>query len=115
LLPYFGIAMTMRILLVPFFVALALLAAFAVGLWLSALNVEYRDVRHAIGFMIQAWMFVTPVVYPISVVPHRWRPLYALNPMVGVIEGFRRCVISGQPLPLRIILISVVATIVVLI
>jgi lipopolysaccharide transport system permease protein len=115
MLPYFGIAVTVRILFVPFFVALALLAAFAVGLWLSALNVEYRDVRHAIGFVIQAWMFLTPVVYPISVVPSRWRHFYALNPMVGVIEGFRRCVIGGQPLPERIILTSVLATIVVLI
>jgi lipopolysaccharide transport system permease protein len=115
LLPYYGVPITWRLIAVPLFVALALLVAFAVGLWLSALNVQYRDVRHAIGFLIQAWMFVTPVVYPLSVVPQRWRHLYALNPMVGVIEGFRRCVVEQQPFPWRIILVSVLAMIVVLI
>ncbi|HEY2090566.1 MAG TPA: ABC transporter permease [Thermoanaerobaculia bacterium] len=114
LLPYYGIPITVRLLIAPLFVALALLVAFAVGLWLSALNVQYRDVRHAIGFLIQAWMFVTPVVYPLSVVPHKWRHLYALNPMVGVIEGFRRSVVEQQPFPGRIILVSVFATVVVL-
>jgi homopolymeric O-antigen transport system permease protein len=115
ILPYYGIAITARILLVPLFVALALVAAFAVGLWLSALNVQYRDVRHAIGFLIQAWMFLTPIVYPISVIPQSLRHLYALNPMVGVIIGFRRCVADTQPMPGRLILVSVVATLVVLV
>ena len=113
-LKYFHVAISMQILAAPFFVALALLAAFAVGLWLSALNVQYRDVRHAIGFLVQAWMFVTPIVYPISVVPQRWRHFYALNPMVGVIEGFRRSVINQQ-FPVRIILVSVFATVIILI
>lgn len=114
MLRVFDVAITIHILAVPLFVALALVAAFAVGLWLSALNVQYRDVRHAIGFLVQAWMFVTPIVYPMSVIPQQWRHLYALNPMVGVIAGFRRCV-TGQELPERLVLVSVFATVIILI
>jgi lipopolysaccharide transport system permease protein len=114
MLKYFHVAISLRILAAPFFVAQALVAAFAVGLWLSALNVQYRDVRHAIGFLVQAWMFVTPIVYPISVIPPAWRHFYALNPMVGVIEGFRRSVID-QEFSLRIIFASVFATVIILI
>jgi lipopolysaccharide transport system permease protein len=106
---YFGMPFTIQILAAPLFVGLALLAAFGVGLWLSALNVQYRDVRHAIGFLTQAWMFVTPIVYPVSVIPHQWRHFYALNPMVGVIEGFRRSMLGG-PLPEKFIIVSVLAT-----
>jgi lipopolysaccharide transport system permease protein len=73
----------------PAFVALMLVAALGVGFWLSALNVEYRDVRYALPFVSQFWLFVTPVVYPSSLVPEKWQILYGLNPMVGVIEGFR--------------------------
>ncbi len=115
LLPYYHVPLTLHLLLAPLFVALALLVALAVGLWLSALNVRYRDVRHAIGFLVQAWMFATPVVYPLSVVPERWRHFYALNPMVGVIEGFRRSIVEQQMFPIQIILVSVVATVVVLV
>ena len=110
---YFGIPFTIQILAAPLFVGLALVAAFGVGLWLSALNVQYRDVRHAIGFLTQAWMFVTPIVYPVSVIPHQWRHFYALNPMVGVIEGFRRSMLGG-PLPEKFIIVSVVATFMIL-
>jgi len=114
LLPYFGVAITMRILLAPLFVALALLVAFAFSLWLSALNVEYRDVRHAITFLLQAWMFLTPIVYPLRIIPEQFRHLYALNPMVGVVVGFQRSVLNGPPLSWRLVLVSVVAMLVVL-
>jgi lipopolysaccharide transport system permease protein len=76
-------------LTLPLFILLGLSAAFAVGLWLSALNVKYRDVGHAVPFLVQIWMFASPVAYPMSVVPEKWRLLYSLNPMAGVIEGFR--------------------------
>lgn len=115
LMPFFGVAVTVRILLVPFFVALALLVAFAFGLWLSALNVEYRDVRHAITFLLQAWMFLTPIVYPLRIIPGWLRHTYALNPMVGVVVGFQRAVLGGQPIPERLVLVSVAAMLVVLI
>jgi lipopolysaccharide transport system permease protein len=86
---YYGIAPTIALLTIPLFVLLAVAAALAAGLWLSALNVQYRDVRYAIPFALQFWFFVTPVAYPSSLVPASWRLLYYLNPMVGVIDGFR--------------------------
>ena len=78
-----------RILAVPPLVVLAIAAAMAVGLWLSALNVQYRDFRYTIPFLTPLWLFVTPVAYPSSLVPEQWRLLYGLNPMAGVVEGFR--------------------------
>jgi lipopolysaccharide transport system permease protein len=115
LLPYYGVAITIRILLAPLFVALALLVAFAFGLWLSALNVEYRDVRHAITFLLQAWMFLTPIVYPLRIIPEWLRHIYALNPMVGVVVGFQRAVLDDQPISVRLVLVSTLAMLVVLI
>jgi lipopolysaccharide transport system permease protein len=89
MLLYYGIAPGPAIALLPFFLVLAVLTAMGVGLWLSALNAIYRDVRYVLPFLIQFWMFASPVVYPSSLIPERWRWLYGLNPMAGVIEGFR--------------------------
>jgi lipopolysaccharide transport system permease protein len=89
MMAWYGIAPTRNILALPLFLLLSVATTLAVGLWLSALNVRYRDVGHAIPFLIQCWMYASPVVYPVSMVPERWRSLYSLNPMVGVIEGFR--------------------------
>jgi len=89
---------TWRIVALPGFVGLALLAALAVGLWLSALNVRYRDIGHAVPFLLQMWMFASPVAYPVSLVPGALQPFYRLNPMVGAIEGFRWA-LFGQPIP----------------
>ena len=95
---YYGIAPTPAALLVPVFLALAVLTALAAGLWLSALNAIYRDVRYVMPFLVQFWMFASPVAYPSSLVPERWRWLYGLNPMAGVIEGFRWAVTGvGEP------------------
>jgi lipopolysaccharide transport system permease protein len=85
----YGITPTRSIVALPLFLLLAIASALAVGLWLSALNVQYRDVRYTIPFLTQIWMFATPVVYPSSLVPAQWRSLYGLNPMAGVVEGFR--------------------------
>jgi lipopolysaccharide transport system permease protein len=85
----YGIAPTWRVLVLPFLLLLALLTALSVTLWLSPLNVRYRDVAHTLPFLTQIWMFASPVVYPVTLVPERWRLLYGLNPMAGVIEGFR--------------------------
>jgi lipopolysaccharide transport system permease protein len=93
---FYGIAPTARIVLLPLFILLALLTALAVGLWLSALNVIYRDVRYVIPFLTQLWFFLTPIAYPSSLVPLRLRPLYALNPMVGVVEGFRWAMLDSS-------------------
>lgn len=86
---YYGIVPTAAALTLPLFLLLAVMTALAVGLWLSALNVQYRDVRYTIPFLTQFWLFATPVAYPSSLVPAWIRPLYGLNPMAGVVEGFR--------------------------
>jgi len=89
LMMWFGIAPTSSIAVLPLFILLSMMTALSVSLWLSALNVKYRDVGHIIPFAVQLLMFASPVVYPASIVPDSWRFLYALNPMVAVIEGFR--------------------------
>jgi lipopolysaccharide transport system permease protein len=86
---FYGIAPTWNIIWLPLFLLLALVTALGAGLWLSAMNVQYRDIRYAIPFLTQFWMFASPVAYPSSIVPETWRALYGLNPIVGVIEGFR--------------------------
>jgi lipopolysaccharide transport system permease protein len=89
LMAWFGIVPNWGVLALPLFLLFAVLTALAVSLWLAPLNVQYRDVGHTIPFFIQFWMYASPVAYPISLVPEPWRPLYSLNPMAGVIEGFR--------------------------
>jgi len=100
---YYGIAPGRAILLLPFFLLLAVLTALGVGLWLSALNAIYRDVRYVLPFLVQFWMFASPVAYPASLVPERWRLLYSLNPMTGVIEGFRWA-LTGRGVPPNLLL-----------
>src|SRR5574341_1245448 len=86
---FYGIAPTAAVLTLPLFILLAMGTALSVSLWLSALNVQYRDVRHAVPFLMQFWLFATPIAYTSSLVPERFSVLYGLNPMVGVVEGFR--------------------------
>jgi len=106
---------TLNIWLVPFFVLMATLTALGVGLWLSALNVEYRDVRYVIPFLVQFWLFSTPIAYPSSLVPEKWQVLYGLNPMAGVVEGFRWGLLGNPPVSMQLILVSLLAVVVVLI
>ena len=95
---WFGIVPGAAVWTLPCFILLAVASALAVGCWLSALNVQYRDVRYTIPFLTQLWLFATPVAYATSLVPERWRMLYGLNPMVGVVEGFRWALLgSGEP------------------
>ena len=98
LMTWYHVVPTTAMLLLPFYVALALVSALAVTLWTSALTVRYRDARYVLPFLVQTWLFVTPVAYPTSMVPERWRFLYALNPMVTVVEGFRSSLL-GTPAP----------------
>lgn len=98
LMMFYGFFLTWTALLTPLFVLFAVLASLSVGIWLSALNVAYRDVRYVVPFLMQVLLFVTPVVYPADLVPERYQWLYALNPMVGVIEGFRWALLGvGNP------------------
>src|SRR3984893_4752500 len=108
---YYGIVPTAAVVLLPFFVLLAITTALAVGLWLSALNVKYRDVRYTIPFLTQFWMFATPVAYPSSLVPEKWRALYGLNPMAGVVEGFRWALLGKYTSPGPLLWVSVAAVI----
>jgi lipopolysaccharide transport system permease protein len=89
LMAFYGIPLTARLLVLPALLLLALMTAMAVGLWLSALNVEYRDVRYVVPFLTQFWMYATPIAYSGTLIPEKWRLLYALNPLTGVVEGFR--------------------------
>ena len=104
LLTYFGVHLTPRLLLVPPLVLLVVLTALGISVWLSALDVQYRDVRYAVPFFIQVWLFATPIVYPASEVPDRWRAFIGLNPMAGVIEGFRWSLLgSGGGFPAQLL------------
>jgi lipopolysaccharide transport system permease protein len=108
---YFGIAPSWNVLYLPVFLLLALMTALAAGLWLSPLNVRYRDVGHTIPFLIQFWFFASPVVYPVSLVPEKWRLLYSLNPMAGVIEGFRWALLGQQSPAFDVIAVSAVVVV----
>ena len=111
----YRIVPTWAVALLPLFLLLAVTTALAVGLWLSALNVKYRDVRYTLPFLIQFWMFATPVAYPSSLVPEPWRALYGLNPMAGVVEGFRWALLGKAQGPGVLLWVSFAAVLVLLI
>lgn len=112
---YYGIVPGWQIVVLPGLVLLVVLASLGVGLWLSALNVQYRDVRYTISFLVQFWLFATPVAYPSSIVPEKWRVLYALNPMVGVVDGFRWALLGKPESPGVPLLISMIVVFLLLI
>ena len=114
LLLVYGAAPTAAVLLLPLFLILAILTALALGLWLSALNIQYRDVNNALPFFTQVLMFISPVAYPSSVIPEKWQMVYALNPMATVINGFRWALLEGQPPPGIYSLVSVAVVLVAL-
>ncbi len=106
LMAWYHITPTWGLLALPLFLGLAFMTAMAMTLWFSSLNVRYRDVGYVIPFLSQVWMYASPVVYPISVVPQKWRPLYSLNPMVGAIEGFRWALFGKESPDFMVIAIS---------
>jgi lipopolysaccharide transport system permease protein len=103
---YYGLVPTLRILWLPLFLGLAVVTALAAGLWLSALNVQFRDVRYVVPFLTQFWLFATPIAYPSSLLPEQWRILYGVNPMVGVVDGFRWALVGRVDLPHLMVLVS---------
>ena len=103
---YYNQFPTWNIIWLPLLLLLAFVSSVGVGLWLSALNVQFRDVRYMIPFLTQAWFFLTPITYSSSIVPDAWRPIYGLNPMVGVVEGFRWALLGTDTAPGPIILVS---------
>ena len=106
LMVFYGIVPTMATLMLPLFILFAMVSALAISLWLSALNVEYRDVRHTIPFLTQFWMFASPIAYSSSLIPEQWRFLYGLNPMAGVIEGFRWALLGKMQPNMGLLFIS---------
>jgi lipopolysaccharide transport system permease protein len=110
MMAWFGIVPRPRIVWIAPLVLLAFLSALAVSLWLSALNVKYRDVRYALPFLTQLWLFVTPIAYPSSLLPERWQLVYALNPMAGVVEGFRWALLNAGTQPGPMLGVSAAAT-----
>ena len=112
---FYRVTPTWNVLWLPAFIALAVVTALGVGLWFAALNVKYRDVRYIVPILVQFGLFVSPVAYPSSMVPIFWRPLYALNPMAGVIEGFRWALLGTNTAPGRLIAVSSIAAIIILV
>jgi lipopolysaccharide transport system permease protein len=103
---YYGIYPALSIILLPFLLLLGLITALGAGLWLSALNVKFRDVRYTIPFLTQFWLFATPIAYPSSLLSEPWRTIYGINPMVGVVEGFRWALLGTDTAPGAIIFVS---------
>jgi lipopolysaccharide transport system permease protein len=109
---FFDIGVGAAVWTVPLWTLLAVMTALGVGFWLSALNVKYRDIRYTVPFLSQLWFFATPVVYPSSIVPADWRFLFALNPMAGVVDGFRWALLGTARAPEPTVLISIGAVLV---
>ncbi len=108
---YFHIYPTIMTLFLPLLVILMMLTASGVGMFLSALNAKYRDIRYTIPFLVQFWMFASPIVYPASMVPEKYHFIYVLNPMAGVIEGFRSVLLGTIPFPVRMLLVSTLVSV----
>ncbi|HEX7102460.1 MAG TPA: ABC transporter permease [Nitrolancea sp.] len=104
---YYGITPGLATFTLPLFLALAVITALGISLWLAALNVKYRDIRYVIPFLTQVWLFLTPVLYPSSMIPDKWRLVYGINPMSGVVEGFRWSLLGTEKAPGAMILVSV--------
>jgi lipopolysaccharide transport system permease protein len=113
-LAWYRITPSLAVIALPAFMALAVLTSLAAGLWLTALNVKYRDVSFVVPFLVQFWMYASPIAYSASIVPYQWRPLYALNPMVSVVEGFRWALLGKSAPDLRAMLVSLAIVIVLL-
>lgn len=112
---YYGLAPTVNVVWLPVFLLLALITSLGAGLWLSTLNVEYRDVRHAVPFVVQFWLFATPIAYPSTLLSEPWRTLYGLNPMAGVVEGFRWALLGTDTGPGAMIFVSCLMALAILI
>jgi homopolymeric O-antigen transport system permease protein len=115
MMAWYGVVPTWGIVTLPLFLLLACLTALAFGLWLSALNVRYRDIGHTVPFLVQLWTFASPIAYPVSRIPEKIRILYSLNPMAGVIEGFRWALLGNKSPDLRVIAMSTLVVVALLV
>jgi lipopolysaccharide transport system permease protein len=112
---YYGLVPTLNVIWLPFLLILALVTSLGTGFWLSVMNVQFRDVRYTVPFLIQVWLFATPIAYPSSLLGEPWRTIYGLNPMVGVVEGFRWALLGAHTAPGPVILVSSFAAVVLLV
>ena len=112
---YYGIAPTVNVIWLPCLFLITFITSLGVSLWLSALNVQFRDVRYMIPFLTQLWLFATPIAYPSSLLSEPWRTLYSLNPMVGVVEGFRWALLGTETAPGPILIVSSLAALALLV
>jgi len=115
LMAYYRVQVTWALVMIPPLALLAALLAVGVGMWLSALNVKYRDIRYAIPFLVQIWMFASPIIYPVSMLPAKWRWVFMLNPLTGIIQNFRIALFGNQSFEWNSLLISVAITLAVLV
>ena len=109
MMAWYGIAPTARVIILPALLVLALISSLGAGLWLSALNVRYRDIRYVLPFLVQFWLFATPIAYPSNLLEEPWRTIYGLNPMVGVVEGFRWALLDTGTAPGPMVAVSSLA------
>ena len=112
---YFRIYPTVYIVWLPFFVLLAFVTSLGVGFWFSAMNAQFRDIRYIVPFLVQAWLFITPIAYPSSLLPEPWKTLYGLNPMAGVVEGFRWALLGTDTAPGSITIVSSIMAILIVV
>jgi len=112
---FYNIVPTLNVVWLPLLLLLTMVTALGVGLWLSVLNVEYRDIRYAVPFITQFWLFATPIAYPSSLLPEPWRTLYGINPMAGVVEGFRWALLGTETAPGPVIIVSSLVSLVILV
>ena len=115
LMVYYQVRPTWAICMIPLLVLLTTMLALGVGMWLSALNVKYRDIRYAIPFLIQLWMFASPIIYPLSLLPLKWQWILALNPLTGIIQNFRIALFGNQSFEWKSLTVSAVITVLVLV
>ena len=112
---FFQVSPTIMIIFIPFLIVLMMAIAGGVGMILSALNAKYRDVAYIMTFLIQTWMFISPVIYPTSMMPERYHLIYALNPMTGIIEGFRSVLLGTIPFPYHLLLVSIIVSLILIV
>jgi lipopolysaccharide transport system permease protein len=112
---YYGVCPPVQVFWLPAFLLLGVITTLGVGLWLSALNVKYRDVRYVVPFLVQVWMFATPIAYPSSLLSEPWRTLFGLNPMTGVVEGMRWCLLDAKTAPGPVVAVSACVALAVLV
>jgi lipopolysaccharide transport system permease protein len=114
MMAFYGVAPTLQVMWILPLILLAFVTALGVGLWFAALNVQYRDVAYIVPFIVQFWLFATPIAYPSSLLPEQWRVVYALNPMVGVVEGFRWALVGADTAPGPMVAVSAAAALILL-